>query len=116
MLNVWGYCARGRVENMIKDHQLYTASDRTSCQRCEANQFRLILYTGAYWLLHQLHLAAPLRLRWRRATFETLFRSFLKIAVSIEELNTRIKIALPSANPYQPDLMFFAGRITAPEP
>ena len=42
------YCARGRMENMIKDHKLYTKSDRTSCHRWEANQFRLFLHTGAY--------------------------------------------------------------------
>ena len=34
------YCARGRMENMIKEHKLYTKSDRTSCHRWEANQFR----------------------------------------------------------------------------
>ena len=43
------YCARGRVENMIKEHKLYTKSDRTSCHRWEANQFRLFLHTGACW-------------------------------------------------------------------
>jgi len=32
------YCARGRMENMIKDHKLYTLSDRTSCHRWEANR------------------------------------------------------------------------------
>ena len=53
------YCARGRMENMIKDHKLYTKSDRTSCHRWEANRFRLFLHTGAYWLLHQLRQAAP---------------------------------------------------------
>ena len=110
------YCARGRMENMIKDHKLYTKSDRTSCHRWEANQFRLFLHTGAYWLLHQLRRAAPRRSRWRRATFETLRRTFLKIAVRIEELKSRIKIALPSAYPYQPDLMLIAGRISAQEP
>ena len=51
------YCARGRMENMIKEHKLYTKSDRTSCHRWEANQFRLFLHTGAYWLLHQLRQA-----------------------------------------------------------
>ena len=48
------YCARGRMENMIKDMKLYTRSDRTSCHRWEANQFRLILHMAAYWLLHAL--------------------------------------------------------------
>ena len=110
------YCARGRMENMIKDHKLYTLSDRTSCHRWEANQFRLFLHTGAYWLLHQLRQAAPRRSRWRGATFETLRRSFLKIAVRVQELKSRIKIALPSAYPYQPDLVLIAGRITAQAP
>jgi len=107
------YCARGRMENMIKDHKLYTKSDRTSCHRWEANQFRLYLHTGAYWLLHRLRQAAPRRSRWRKATFETLRRTFLKIAVRIEELKSRIKIAVPSAYPYQPDLVSIAGHITA---
>ena len=107
------YCARGRMENMIKDHKLYTKSDRTSCHRWEANQFRLFLHTGAYWLLHRLRRAAPRRSRWRTATFETLRRTFLKIAVRIEELKSRIKIAVPSAYPYQPDLVSIAGHITA---
>jgi len=110
------YCARGRMENMIKDHKRYTKSDRTSCHRWEANQFRLFLHTGAYWLLHRLRQAAPRRSRWRKATFETLRRTFLKIAVRIEELKSRIKIALPSAYPYQSDLVLIAGRITAQGP
>ena len=110
------YCARGRMENMIKEHKLYTKSDRTSCHRWEANQFRLFLHTGAYWLLHQLRQAAPRKSIWRRATFETLRRAFLKIAVRIEELKSRIKIALPSAYPYQPILNSLAGRIAAQGP
>ena len=110
------YCARGRMENMIKDHKLYTKSDRTSCHRWEANQFRLFLHTGAYWLLHQLRQAAPRRSLWRKATFETIRRAFLKIAVRIEELKSRIRIALPSAYPYRPALLSMAGRIKAQGP
>jgi len=110
------YCARGRMENMIKDHKLYTKSDRTSCHRWEANQFRLFLHTGAYWLLHQLRQAAPRKSLWRRATFETLRRTFLKVAVRIEELKSRLKIALPSAYPYKKTLISMAGRIAAQGP
>ena len=110
------YCARGRMENMIKEHKLYTRSDRTSCHRWEANQFRLFLHTGAYWLLHQLRQSAPRRSLWRRATFETLRRAFLKIAVRIEELKSRIRIALPSAYPYQKALVAMAGCIAAQGP
>ena len=95
------YCARGHMENLIKEHKLYTKSDRTSCHRWEANQFRLFLHTGAYWLLLLLRGAAPRRSRWRTATFETIRRSFLKLAVRVEELKSRISIALPAACPHR---------------
>ena len=107
------YCARGRMENMIKDMKLYTRSDRTSCHRWEANQFRLFLHMAAYWLLLSLRAAAPRRSLWRTATFETLRRAFLKIAVRVEELKSRIKVAFPSAYPYAPVLALLAGTITA---
>jgi len=42
------YCARGQMENEIKDHKRYLKSDRTSCHRFEANQFRLLLHSAAY--------------------------------------------------------------------
>ena len=110
------YCARGQMENMIKDHKLYTKSDRTSCHRWEANQFRLFLHTGAYWLLHRLRQAAPRRSPWRKATFETLRRTFLKIAVRIEELKSRVRIALPSAYPYKPPLIAMTGKLASQGP
>jgi hypothetical protein len=110
------YCARGRMENMIKDHKLYTKSDRTSCHRWEANQFRLFLHSGAYWLLHQLRQAAPRRSMWRKATFETLRQVFLKVAVRIEELKSRIRIALPSTYPYRKTLIAMAGCVAAQPP
>ena len=45
---------RGWMENLIKAHKLHLASDRTSCTKAAANQFRLVLHTAAYWLLHEL--------------------------------------------------------------
>lgn len=42
------YCSRGRMELMIKDHKAAFKSDRISCQRKEANQFRLFLHSAAY--------------------------------------------------------------------
>jgi hypothetical protein len=47
-------CARGQMENEIKDHKLYLKSDRTSCHRFEANQVRLFLHSAAYVLLDTL--------------------------------------------------------------
>ncbi len=110
------YCVRGRMENLIKEHKLYTRSDRTSCHRWEANQFRLFLHTGAYWLLLLLRRAAPRRSRFRKATFETIRRVFLKIAVRVHELRSRIKIALPSACPQQRMLIALIGNIKAQSP
>jgi hypothetical protein len=48
------YCARGQAEHDIKDHKRYLKSDRTSCHRFEANQFRLFLHSAAYVLLDTL--------------------------------------------------------------
>ncbi len=110
------YCRRGAMENLIKEHKLYTKSDRTSCHRWEANQFRLLLHTAAYWLLHRLRGAAPKRSRWRTATFETIRRSFLKIAVRVEQLKTRIRLSLPSACPHAPMIALMLGQIRAQSP
>ena len=42
------YCARGRMEGFIKNHKTFLHSDRTSCHRFPANQFRLFLHSAAY--------------------------------------------------------------------
>lgn len=99
------YCARGCMENLIKDIKLYTRSDKTACHRWQANQFRLFLHMGAYWLLHSLRRAAPPRSAWYGATFETIRRSFIKIAVRVEELKSRIKLAFPASYPFSADLI-----------
>ena len=48
------YCARGKAELYIKDHKIYLKSDRTSCHRFQANQFRLFQHSAAYVLVHAL--------------------------------------------------------------
>ena len=93
------FCARGNAENLIKDMKRFTRSDKTACSRWQANQFRLFLHQGAYWLLHRLRGAAPKRSRWRGATFETIRRTFVKIAVRVTELRGRIKLAFPASCP-----------------
>jgi hypothetical protein len=110
------YCARGQAENLIKELKLHTRSDRTSCHRWEANQFRLFLHTGAYWLLHSLRRIAPRRSFWRSASFETLRRDLLKIAVRVDEKRSRIKLAFPSAYPHQKSLILLVSRISAQGP
>ena len=66
------YCARGQAENLVKAHKVHLASDRTSCSKATANQFRLVLHTAAYWLLHTLRGLAPKRSFWRAAQFDTI--------------------------------------------
>jgi hypothetical protein len=110
------FCARGNAENLIKDMKRWTRSDKTACTRWEANQFRLFLHMGAYWLLHALRRAAPKRSRWRGATFETIRRTFVKIAVRIEELKGKIKLAFPASYPQAAMLAAMTGAITTRGP
>jgi len=107
------YCARGHMENLIKDMKLYTRSDKTACHRWQANQFRLFLHMGAYWLLHSVRLAAPKKSRWRGATFETIRSLLVKVAVRVEELKSRIKLSFPASLPHAADLDMITARITA---
>ncbi len=110
------YCARGAAENLIKDWKLYTRADKTACHRWQANQFRLFLHIGAYWLLHELRRAAPKRSKWHGATFATIRCAFIKIAVRVEELKTRIKLSFPVNSPQKAMLLALTGRITAAGP
>src|SRR6202165_5127137 len=104
------------MKNLIKDMKRWTRSDKTACSRWQANQFRLFLHMGAYWLLHSLRRAAPRRSMWRGATFDTIRRAFVKIAVRVQELKSCIKIALPASYPHRAMLIAITGSITAQGP
>ncbi len=103
------YCRRGQMENLIKAHKTHLASDRTSCHRWEANQFRLILHSGAYWLMHTLRATAPRRSFWRTAQFDTLRLRLIKLAARVIETASRIRVALPSACPDKAIIAHLAG-------
>ena len=53
------YCRRGQAENHIKSWKTHLAADRTSCTKATANQFRLFLHAGAYWLMWGLRVSMP---------------------------------------------------------
>ena len=108
------YCARGQAENLIKAHKRHLASDRTSCTRATANQFRLVLHTAAYWLLHSLRGLAPRTSFWRDAQFDTIRLALIKVAARVTELATRIKVALPSSYPHRDSLTSLAARAAKP--
>ncbi len=91
------YCARGQAENHIKAWKAHLAADRTSCTKAAANQLRLCLHAGAYWLMWTLRAALPRRSPWRRAQVDTLRLRLIKIAARVVEIKTRITVHLPSA-------------------
>ena len=98
------YCARGQAENDIKDHKRYLKSDRTSCHRFEANQFRLFLHSAAYVLLDTLRRELFKGTPWAYATMETIQLRLLKLGARVQEFTDRIKISLPSSCPVAPVL------------
>ena len=98
------------MENLIKAHKLHLASDRTSCSKPTANQFRLLIHTAAYWLLHTLRGLAPKASFWRDAQFDTLRLGLIKVAARVTEMVTRIKVSMPSSFPYQESLAGLAAR------
>ncbi|HRD15079.1 MAG TPA: IS1380 family transposase [Mycobacterium sp.] len=108
------YCARGQAENLVKAHKVHLASDRTSCSKATANQFRLVLHTAAYWLLHTLRGLAPKASFWRDAQLDTIRLALIKVAARVTELTTRIKVALPSSYPNRDSLILLAARAARP--
>ncbi len=105
------YCARGQAENHIKAWKNHLAADRTSCHEAGANQFRLFLHAGAYWLMWSLRRAMPARSRWRVMQFDTLRLRLVKLAARVVELKTQIKIHLPSSAPDQPIFAMLLDRL-----
>jgi len=96
-----GYCSRGKMELYIKDHKTYLQSDRTSCHRWEANQLRLFLHSAAYVLIHTLQKTVLIGTQFYNATMDTIQKKILKIAASVKELKTKIKVELPISYPNQ---------------
>jgi hypothetical protein len=105
------YCRRGQAENHIKSLKTHLASDRTSCTEATANQLRLFLHAGAYWLMWGLRDAMPKRSMWRGAQFDTLRLRLIKIAARVVEMKTMIRVHLPTSCSTQDILRFAVGRI-----
>jgi hypothetical protein len=95
------YCARGQAENHIKAWKTHLAADRTSCTRACANQMRLFLHIGAYWLMWGFRALMPRRSSWRLMQFDTLRLRLIKLAARVEVLKTKVRLHLPKAAPGQ---------------
>jgi hypothetical protein len=92
------YCARGDIENRIKELQHDLAIGRTSCTTFWANQLRVSLTAAAYVLLQEIRLRAA-RTRWARAQVATLRLRLLKLGASVGTSVRRIVVHLPTSAP-----------------
>ena len=93
------YCARGEMENRIKECQLDLYADRTSTATLRANQLRLWFASMAYVLLCALRRIGLQHTKFAKATCGTIRLKFLKIGALVRISMRRIKIAMASGCP-----------------
>ncbi len=108
-----GYCARGEMENRIKECQLGLFSDRTSCQLWWPNQFRLLLAGLAYVLLERLRTVGLAGTELARAQVTTLRCRLLKVGAVIVRNTRRVRFFLASAFPHQEAFLTAAARFAS---
>ena len=97
------YCARGDMENRIKECQLDLFADRTSAATLRANQLRLWFASMAYVLLCALRRLALQPTQFAKATCGTIRLKLLKIGALVRTSVRRITFAMASGYPYQHD-------------
>ena len=95
------YCARGEVENRIKEQQLDLFAGRTSAATMRANQLRLWFASFAYVLIEALRRIGLRFTQFATATCATIRLKLLKIGAQVRRSVRRIKVAMASACPFQ---------------
>jgi len=95
------YCARGEMENRIKEAQLELFADRTSTHVFRANQLRLWFSSFAYTLVEALRRIGLQKTQFARAGAQRIRLSLLKIGAVITLSVRRVKVALSSACPWK---------------
>jgi hypothetical protein len=95
------YCARGEMENRIKEQQLYLFATRTSAHHMQVNQVRLWLSSVAYMLLEALRRIGLAGSSMARARCDTIRSKLLKIGARVTVSVRRVRVALASSYPYQ---------------
>ena len=108
------YCARGEMENRIKEQQLDLFADRTSTASMAANQLRLWFSSFAYVLMAALRRIGLQHTELEAATCGTIRLKLLKIGARVTVSVRRIKIAMASACPYQAVFGLAHARLRAP--
>jgi hypothetical protein len=95
------YCARGEMENRIKEQQLCLFADRTSCHSMRANQLRLWLSSAAYVVLAALRQYGLAGTELARARCDTIRLKLLKIGAVVRVTVRRVWVSLSGSYPYQ---------------
>jgi Transposase DDE domain group 1 len=97
------YCARGEMENRIKECQGDLFADRTSTATMRANQLRLWLASMAYVLMCALRRIGLKTTQFAKATCATIRLKLFKIGALVRVSVRRITLAMASGYPYQRD-------------
>jgi hypothetical protein len=95
------YCARGEMENRIKECQIDLFADRTSTGTMKANQLRLWFASMAYVLLDSLRRIALQATDLADASCGTIRRKLFKIGALVTISVRRVKLAMASGCPYK---------------
>ena len=95
------YCARGDMENRIKEQQLDLFSDRTSCHAWWPNQYRLLLSAMAYVLLEAIRRIALAGSALANAYVGTIRLKLLKIGAVVLRNTRRVRLLLSGSYPRQ---------------
>lgn len=95
------YCARGEMENRIKECQLDLFADRTSTATMRANQLRLWFSSMSYVLLCALRRLGLQSTQFAKATCGTIRLKLLKVGALVTLSVRRIKVAMASAYPWR---------------
>jgi hypothetical protein len=99
------YCARGEMENRIKEAQLELFADRTSSHTFKANQLRLWLSSFAYVLIEGLRRLGLRNTALAVATAGSIRLKLIKIGALISVSVRRVKVAMSSAYPHQAEFI-----------
>jgi hypothetical protein len=107
------YCARGDMENRIKEQQLGLFADRTSCETLRANQLRLAFSTVAYVVLRALREFGLAETPLAAAQADTIRLKLLKIGAVIRVTVRKVWIALSESYPWQELFAAVYARLTS---
>ncbi len=107
------YCARGEMENRIKEAQLNLFADRLSTETFRANQLRLWLSSAAYVLMHALRRIGLASTVLARACANTIRLKLLKIGARVTVSVRRVRLAMSQACPNQREFIAAFHALTA---